>query len=57
MVLDQDQSRTPTLEIESAQDFDFVTLDVDRDEVDRRRRADLFEHLVERARAGTSIAP
>ena len=49
VILDQQESRLPAIKIEPGQHFDLMALDVDRNEIDRRRRADFLEDIIERA--------
>src|SRR5581483_9286416 len=48
VILEQDQPRPPAREVEAAQHLDLVAFDVDRQEIEARRRARLLEHAVER---------
>jgi hypothetical protein len=48
VILDQQQPRPPTVEIESFQDLDLVTFDVDRHEIDGPRHFQLGQDIVER---------
>ena len=47
-VFDKDEARAPAREIESLERLDLVPLDVDREEIDRRRRARVAEDFIER---------
>ena len=50
MVFDQNEPRPPARQVETAENVHLVTLDINRDEVDRRRRAGLDENVIERPR-------
>src|ERR1043166_7697208 len=47
-ILDQDEARAPAREVEAFERLDLVALDVDREKIDRRRRARIDEDFVER---------
>src|SRR5260370_40528060 len=47
VILQQDETRPPAPEIEAAQNLYFVSFNVNREKVDGRRRAGLYEDFVE----------
>src|SRR5262249_13254455 len=48
VIFEQDQSRLPAREIESAQDLELVAFDIDRQQIEPRRRASFDQNVVER---------
>jgi len=49
VIFEQDQSRLPAREIESAQDLELVAFDIDRQQIEPRRRASFDQNVVERS--------
>jgi len=49
VIFEQDQSRLPAREIESAQNLELVAFDIDRQQIEPRRRASFDQNVVERS--------
>src|SRR5262249_53463809 len=55
-VFDQNEPRPPACEIESLERLDLMSLDVDREEIDRRGRTRLDEDVIERPHGNVDAA-